>query len=102
MAESIWLATKSGQRVSDTGSIEVENLVVDIHLGTAFIDANVKSVFPGTQMKYSINAIPVTVMVTDLEDSSVAQLNNIAELPVRVRVAKILKIPGMLRVPTLA
>lgn len=43
---SIHLATRIGQRMNNTGLTLVKNLAIDILLGTAIIDSNVKPIAP--------------------------------------------------------
>lgn len=63
VTESIWIVKQLGQRVDDTGILVVKNLALGIHLGTAFVDANVKSIAIAKQMIYPIRSSPVTIKV---------------------------------------
>lgn len=95
------LVTQIGQQVSDTGLPVVKNLVEHILLGTTFIDADIKSISPGKQIVYPINSSPVAVEGNDQEDSSVAQVDDIAEHSICCRVARIVMTPVVSQVPVL-
>lgn len=95
--ESIWLATQNGQRVNDTGFLDVETIAVDQLLRAAFINANVKLICKET------NYIPTNsgfVTMEDIyrEDSPIAQVDNMAEHPVYCRVTRMVKKPAISQV----
>lgn len=66
----IRLTTQTGQRVSNTRLLVIENLAVDILLGTEIIDANVKTIFPKKQIVHLVSSSSVAMKGNDQEDSS--------------------------------
>lgn len=84
---SICSTTKIGHRVSDTTFLVVEKLAADVVSRMAFIDANVKSIFPRNQMIYRLISGTVAIKSANSKDSSIAQVNDMAKRPISCRVA---------------
>lgn len=101
VAGSVKLLTQIGQRVADTGLLVVENLAVDVLLGTVFIDANVESISPGKQLIHPVESNPVAIMVTGHEENSAGIVNAVEDQPTLCRVAKLTEIPAMSQAPVL-
>lgn len=62
---NVQLVTQIGQRVADTRFLVVDNLVVNVLLGTAFIGDNADSITPGEQLIRSMGSGSVVILVAD-------------------------------------
>lgn len=54
-----------GKLVTGAGLLVAENLAVDIQLGTAFVDANIRMISPVKQTIYPVNSGPATMKGTE-------------------------------------
>lgn len=63
VVERITLLVRSSQQLARIGILRVENLAVDILLGTAFIDESIKSVFPKCDVLVPMEPSPAMTQV---------------------------------------
>lgn len=101
VAGSVRLETKIGQRVVETGLLVVENLAVDVLLGTAFIDANVELISPGKQLMHPIESGLVAIMSTGHEENPIATVGAVEEQSIVRRLAKVTVITALLQAPVM-
>lgn len=94
VVRSVRLVAQIGQQVSETGFLVVENLAVNVLLGTTFIGDNVESISPGKQMVHPIRSSPVALLGMDQHESLVAHVSEQPEEPVGFEAAKMTVIPA--------
>lgn len=99
--ESIRLAAKLEQKVTDTDFVAVKDLAVVSLFGTEFIDADVSQISESKQMICSMNYSSIVTKDSVYEKSFIAQMDNMAVHPVCCRVAKMGRVPAMLQVSVL-
>lgn len=96
--DRVRVATQNRRKVRDIDFLVVEILAVDILLGTAFNDANIKLISLGKQIVYLFSSISVAVKGFDHEDSPVAQVDAITEHSVCCRIERMMRIQAVSQV----